>query len=148
MDNIPFPQADNFDRIVKILDVNDEKNLSDFEFMCAFLDGITDRQVSYYLSAAMYIGIVNTDKTFSDYAKCLRMMSGPAQMAELASKIISDPVFGRTFFMGKILNTDLDNDDVIEIMKEKHVYFESDAMYKRRAQTVISWVKWINKICE
>ena len=41
-----------------------------------------------------------------------------------------------------MLGFELENEDVVDIMKE-HVSFESEAMYKRRASTVMSWVRWI-----
>ena len=143
---IPFPQADDFEKIIEILNVEDEEKLNNKMYLSKLLGNIHERQVAYYMSAAMYIGVVDTDKKFTEYAKSLRKMSGPVQIAELALRVVSNPIFGRVFFLEKILDTELDLDDIIEIMKENNIYFESEAMYKRRAQTVLGWIKWINKI--
>lgn len=146
--NIPFPQADSFEKIIKILNINDEEQLKDKGYLSKLLGDVHARQVAYYLSASMYLDIVNLNKEFTEYARTLRAMSKIDQQAELALKIVSDPVFGKTFFMFRMLKDDLEIEDVIKIMKEKNIVFESKEMYKRRAQTVISWVKWINKIVD
>lgn len=143
MDNIPFPQADNFDRIVKILDVNDEKNLSDFEFMCAFLDGITDRQVSYYLSAAMYLGILDREKHYTAIGIEIKKMDHYSRISELIRLLISDKIIGKIYVSQKVLGLTYNKDDIAEIIKQGYPEY-SEPIYKRRAQTVQSWLDWID----
>ena len=47
------------------------------------------------------------------------------------------------YFLEKRLGTKLDRSDVIELLKT-YVSFESEEMYKRRSQTIIKWIEWIN----
>ena len=69
---IPFPQADDIAKIKKVITVGEEAFIKDGKRMQVLLGDITDRQVQYYLSAAAFLGILNADKTFTDFGKHLR----------------------------------------------------------------------------
>ena len=111
--------------------------------MCVYLGDITPRQVDYYISACIYLGLLDERKVFTELGQHLHVMGATAQIAELARYIISDEIFGTVYFRQKVLGFELGNEDVVDIMKE-HIVFESEAMYKRRASTVMSWVRWID----
>ena len=143
MDNIPFPQADDFEKVIRILDVNEEKNLADFEFMSAFLDGITDRQVSYYLSAAMYLGLLDRDKHYTERGLRIRKMDHYSKISELIRILISDQIIGKIYISQKVLGITYEKDDIAEIIKQGYPEY-SEPIYKRRAQTVMSWLYWID----
>lgn len=140
---IPFPQADDMAKIKKVLSVGEESFLKDVKRMQILLGDITDRQVQYYLSAAAFLGILNSDKTFTDYGRRLRNLNECEQDISLCQKIVSDEVFGEVYFSELILGITLDRDEVIAIMKKK-LCFNSEEIYRRRAQTVIKWIEWIH----
>lgn len=141
--NIPFPQADDFNKIVILLNIEDESYLKDKNKVSVLFDGIADRQVQYYLSACMYLGLINSEKEFTSKGKVLRHLSRTEQEIELAQLILSHDLFGHIYFLEKRLGTKLEKDDVIDLLKTQ-VKFESEEMYRRRSQTVIKWIEWIN----
>lgn len=141
--NIPFPQADDFNKVISLLNIEDESNLKNKNKISLLFDGIADRQVQYYLSACMYLGFVDEKKEFTLLGKKLRNLSRTEQEIELAQIMISHDVFGHVYFLEKRLGTKLDRSDVIELLKT-YVSFESEEMYKRRSQTIIKWIEWIN----
>lgn len=143
MDNIPFPQADDFNKVVRIMEISSEDNLSDFQFMSAYLDGISDRQVSYYLSAAAYIGLIDKTKHFTELGNRIRKMNTYSRIVEYIRLLMSDPVFGKVYIAQKVLAVTYELEDVAEVIREFYPDY-CEPIYKRRGQTVLSWIKWIN----
>ena len=143
---IPFPQADDIQKIFVIINLSDESVLKDNEQLGIVLGNITERQVSYYLAAARYLGIINLSgnkRQYSDFGLKLRMMNSTKQEMEIISKILIDAAFNKVYIYWSMYG-EQDIEDVENIIRELHPEY-SDAIYHRRAQTVISWVKWINK---
>ncbi|MBP5427169.1 MAG: hypothetical protein J6Y29_04695, partial [Clostridiales bacterium] len=128
---------------ISLLNVEDDKILQDKKRISVLFNGIADRQVQYYLSACMYLGIINSEKEFTSNGKILRHLSRTEQEIELAKLILSHEIFAHIYFLEKRLGAKLDRNDVIEILKTQ-VKFDSEEMYKRRSQTVIKWIEWIN----
>ncbi len=142
--NAPFPQANDFDKVLKIVNVELPEKLKDYGYMSVYLDDVSDRQVDYYISACIYLGIINKNKEFSRLGERLRNEVGIEQMAEIARIICSDEVFGYVYFKQKFIGTEFDKEEIIEIMKER-IEFQSEAMYERRASTIMSWLRWIKE---
>ena len=57
---IPFPQADSFERVINICELLDEQDLSrnDVTERYAF----DDRQTNYYTDAARYLGLIEKNR--------------------------------------------------------------------------------------
>lgn len=142
--NAPFPQANDFEKVIKILNIDNPLKLKDYTAMGVYLGDISSRQVDYYLAACVFLGILDDNKEFTELGVQLRNMGSTEQMAELARILISDKIFGKVYFQQKILGFELDKNDVIDIMKD-NVKFDCEPMYVRRASTVMSWIRWINK---
>lgn len=145
---VPFPQANDFDKVVRILNIEQEEKLGDKQYISVQLDMLSDRQVQYYISACTYLGLINSNKKFTQIANEIRLLNSSEQTVELARLIVSDKVFGKAYFMQKLLKVKLSTEDVVELMKENGVLFDSEAMYLRRAQTVTSWLAWIDNVFE
>ena len=143
--DIPFPQANDFEKVITILNVDETDKLGDKKYLSTQLDMITDRQVQYYMSACAYLGLISKEKKFTKIANELRTMNSSEQTIELARLIVSDKVFGNAYFAQKMYNMKLSTDEIIELMKTQGVSFDSEEMYKRRAQTVSSWLGWIER---
>lgn len=141
----PFPQADDFEKIVQLLNLKDEEKLRDKEFLCELLGDISGRQAQYYISACQYLGFVSSEKKYTDYGEKIRSLGESQQYIEFAIAIVSKPVFGTAYFTGKMLGEPCSREDIIEIMHDHNVGFEKPEMYKRRAQTVVKWIEWINQ---
>jgi hypothetical protein len=108
------------------------------------LGDIDNRQVQYYLSALMYLDLVQSNRSFTSKGQYIRSLGFSRQIVELARIIVSKDVFGTVYFTEKSLKVKMERNDVIEVMKE-FVHFSSDTMYIRRSQTVIKWIEWVNK---
>lgn len=144
MDSVPFPQADDFEKIVTIVNISDSNALNDSVKLSQTLGGITDRQVAYYLSAATFLGLIESDKGQKKFAqKCLeiRNMNSYLQTAELISLILQNPVFSKVYSYTIVIGIQ-EVEDIKEVIKEYYPQY-SDAIYERRAQTVSSWINWI-----
>lgn len=144
----PFPQADDFDKILLILTCPNEEDLSNTNKMQILLDGITDRQVSYYMSAAAFVGIIDNvkgKKKFTPHAKYLRGLNTYLRIAELITMVLNNKVFN-TIYVYTVMFGKQEIETVADIIK-RHYPDYSDAIYLRRAQTVVSWIDWIiNKL--
>lgn len=141
-DNIPFPQADDFEKVVSIINIDDPAKLMDYSKMSVILGNVSNRQVSYYISAAQYLGFLDKEKHFTSLGKSVRELVGIEQNAELARTIVSDRVFGTVYFKEKMLGIELEKEDIVEIMKDI-IVLDSDTVYLRRSSTVRCWIKWI-----
>lgn len=142
---IPFPQADDFEKVIKLINLENIEKYNDKIALSMILGDIADRQVQYYLSACMYLGILDEKKNLTPKGVSIRKLNYAGQVVELSRIIISDEIFGEVYFMQKYLEVKLNREDVIGIMKKK-ISFNSEELYKRRAQTVIKWIEWINNV--
>lgn len=143
-DNIPFPQADDFNKIMLIVNIDKESDLRDKEKISELLGNVAYRQVQYYLSACMYLGIIDRNKELTEFGFHLRNLNILNQEILLATKIISYEIFGYVFFLEKKLKMKMTKEDVVEVMKN-YISFDSEGVYDRRAQTIIKWLEWINQ---
>lgn len=139
----PFPQADDFEKVIALLNINNEDNLKKKSVISILLGDIDHRQVQYYISALMYLDLLTSDKKFSKKGEYIRTLGYTNQIIELAKIIVSKDVFGTAYFTEKFLDIKLNVNDVCNIMK-LYVDFDSESTYKRRSQTVIKWLEWIN----
>ncbi len=152
---IPFPQADNFNRVINLCELisqnqmmTKEQYLQDFDF-----GAIDPRQHDYYTNAARYLGLV--EKTIDPVNKQLSFI-----LSNLGKKIMNAPLFERQKEFIKLiiahkvfkqsLKLYLDTSEVpakeqiVEIMRNSKLYrIESDSTFHRRASTILSWVSWI-----
>lgn len=143
--NFPFPQADDFDKVVAIVNIDDEAKLSDKNAIARLLGDITERQVQYYLSACQYLGLITADKKFSDLGDSIRAKGESQQFVDLARLIVSDEIFGTVYFSQLMLGCTYSREEIIEVMHDHKMSFDSEDIYKRRAHTVERWVAWIDE---
>lgn len=142
-----FPQADDFSKIEALIDIENEETLNDIDKLKQVLGNISNRQISYYISAATFIGIIEIKdkmKYFSKEIKKARESNSVMKTAVLISLILRSPVFSKVFTYTRLFGKQ-DAEDVKGAIKEFYPNY-SEAIYKRRSQTVVSWINWINKI--
>ena len=143
---IPFFFFFDIEKIVSIINISNEDFLSNFDKMSNILGEISQRQVSYYLSATAYFGIIETKnrkKVFTKLGIYLKNLNYSMQIAEIITIILGDPVFRKTYVFQKLYGERV-IDDIELLIKEYHPECTNEVCH-RRAQTVISWVKWIIK---
>ena len=140
----PFPQANDLEKIIKIINVPDTDIILNDDRLGEYLDGITSRQARYYIAAAKFLSILDINKHFSEEGEKLRGMNEYMQRVELVRIVLANTVFGTVFLSEKILGITLSRQDIAEIIEKEYPEY-CEAIYLRRAQTVISWVNWINE---
>ena len=117
MKEIPFPQADDINKVFKIIDVKNEADLLNVKMMQVILGDITSRQVQYYMSAAQYLDIITIKKEFTEFGLLLRDAHETDKQILLSQKIVSKNIFGTVYFTQKVLGTKLSRDEIVDIMK-------------------------------
>lgn len=138
---IPFPQANDFDKIIKIIDIEKEEDLKNKDYMLEYLDLGTERQISYYISACEFLGVIYKHK-FTEFGIEIRNACLETRVLKLSQKIISLPVFGEIFLMKYLYNVDVNNSTISQMIND--VYDISNIeVCNRRASTVKKRLAWI-----
>ncbi len=143
---VPFPQADKFDRIVDLLHLlNSKRKLEDIFISENY--NFVSRQAHYYKNAAEYLGLCHQKDGQLELTKTAKtIMDFPYKKKyfALAECILSHRVFNEALKLYFKKLGPVSNAEVVSIMKVHPIFkVKSEATYKRRAQTVISWIEWI-----
>ena len=140
---IPFPQANDFDKIYDLICLEDELKLHDKEFLKNYLNLGTERQISYYLSAIEFLGVITHSKEYSELGIKIRNASADLKILMICKKIVSLPVFGEVFLMKYLYNDYPNQEDIAQLIS---LIYEIDnyEVCKRRASTVSKWLDWID----
>lgn len=138
---VPFPQANDFNKIVQIIEIEDEKLLKDNEYMETYLSLGTGRQISYYLSACEFLGLINKRK-FTNLALEIRCLSKDTKILKFSQLIVSTPVFGEVFFSQYLYDEKYNSEQIAQLIG---LIYKIDNLEvcKRRASTVLKWISWI-----
>lgn len=153
--DVPFPQADNFNRIVDLLGLLVENDLSR-ECITRNYD-FDVRQTAYYTTAGIYLGLIEKYKNenniimfkLSETGKIIMRLNRKQKYLQLASLILSHKPFKLVltefFNLGYMPN----KERVVEIMKQCNLYnIDSEKTFHRRSSTIVSWIKWILNLPE
>lgn len=137
-----FPQANDLEKVITVMSIARADLIRDRVHIAHILGDVSDRQVTYYVSACVYLGFITPNREFTEYGREVLSMPRSEKIVEIVRRIISDPIFGYVFFMQRLLGVKLEREDIIDLMKKHTVLTEQ--LYKRRAQTVVKWVEWID----
>lgn len=144
---IPFPQADKFDRVIDLCEhlLNDEMSIDEITEKYAF----DKRQADYYATAARYLGLIEKNESnraykLTNYGTTIFRKDFKNKQLELVKAIFSHKVFYDIFreviSSGHMPERAL----IISIMKNNNLYnINSDETYNRRASTILGWINWI-----
>lgn len=148
----PFPQADNFKRIINLCELLFEKNFLSKEEITENYDFVK-RQTDYYTNAAKYLGLIEVyrDEVTNQIGCCLTDSGKKILTTNLIKrqklfiqKILSFQVFNKTLKLYLSKGVSPSKDEIVQIMKESNLpSIESDVTYKRRTSTVSNWINWI-----
>lgn len=152
---IPFPQADSFPRIVDLLGllVNDDLSKSHITRNYDF----DERQTSYYTTAGMYLGLIEryTDEnrqvmfTLTRAGREIMRLKTKDKFLRLVRSILAHEPFKQVLAEYFQNGTPPERARVVEIMKRCNLYnVNSDSTYIRRASTVMGWINWILELPE
>jgi len=148
--DVPFPQADSFPRILDLLSVLHEEELTRNEVTLKY--EFDPRQTNYYISACEYLGVLeHTTTKENEPGYCLtaeakKIMSLPYKKKHLAlmKRILERPVFNRAFKMFLEHNKLPDRQSICLIMKSADFQRPiNETTIERRSSTVLSWLEWM-----
>lgn len=147
---IPFPQADSFPRVVDLLGLLVENDMSK-EHITRNYD-FDVRQTNYYTSAGMYLGLIekyndeNKQVMFrlTKDGRAIMKLRTKDKFLELVKSILAHEPFRQVFAEYLEKGVVPEKARVIEIMKGCRLYnVNSESTYVRRASTVSGWVNWM-----
>jgi hypothetical protein len=147
---IPFPQADSFTRVVDLLGLLVENDLSK-DYITRNYD-FDERQTNYYTTAGMYLGLIDRYKDENKQTMFTLTRAGRETMRlrtkdkflRLAKSILAHEAFKQVLAEYFQNGTPPEKERVVEIMKRCNLYnVNSESTYFRRASTVIGWINWI-----
>ena len=143
---IPFPQADDFDKVIDIvaLLIEGPKTKNDLAENYDF----DPRQSDYYLNAARYLGLVegSDHSTYGPSALAIDVYSKSAQekTAFLMAILVKVPAVDELNKIWTMDDKKPDIDKAIAILVNLPDTAElAPSTIKRRAQTVMSWTSWL-----
>jgi hypothetical protein len=149
---VPFPQADKFERVVDLLSLLYVNDMSKDEITENY--DFDKRQTDYYSNACIYLGLAEKYETDDDVMITLndegrRVMALPyrEKYLTLAEKILEHTVFKEVYDEYVRNGQNVSKDFVVERMKYHQLYgLAAESTFRRRASTIIGWVKWIHEL--
>ena len=146
---IPFPQADNFERVINICELLNDQELSRTDVTERY--AFDARQTNYYTDAARYLGLV--DKKYDDTIPIYILSEKGKQILKLGFKqrqlaycdcILSHKIFSDTLQKYLESGNMPPTSDIVNIMKNSNLHkIESDSTFERRSSTIKGWLNWI-----
>jgi hypothetical protein len=146
---VPFPQADTFERVVDLLGLLTQNDLTKEEI--TFNYDFAQRQTDYYTNAGIYLGLIDKkvgDKgvtyTINENGKRIMSMKYKRKYTSLIKCILQHEVFNRALRKYFDDLSPIAINDVFDIMKSSYIYHvNKDNTYTRRARSVVKWIEWI-----
>lgn len=147
---ISFPQADRMSRIVNLMELLNEKDMTKQEITSEY--AFDERQTNYYTDAGRYLGLLSKGNNkdgeiyffLSALGNYIMTLDYRSRQLAIAKQILEHQVFNQTLKIHLTCGEMPDRQAVMQIMKNSNLYnLEADSTYYRRASTVIGWVNWI-----
>lgn len=129
-----LPQANSLDTLINVfIYFGNKKNctIMDIASFCNF----EPRQAQYYLSACIYLDLIDENTEITEYGKSL-FVDNSLIREKIYERIISDEIIGKVFshmlFFGDV------KDFSYDLLKKYYPEY-SDAVIERRASTLKNW---------
>jgi adenine-specific DNA methylase len=135
---IPFPQANDMSKVIKLL-MSDELVLRDKSAAMQAIDVKTERQVAYYMSALLFLGYIKHDKKFTTHASQIRV-SVELIKKDIYNQLMNNNIFSKQYEKYKSFH-EVDIDEVRDILTRNASLSESTI--RRRGSTIRAWVEWM-----
>jgi hypothetical protein len=151
--DITFPQADKFERVIDLLSVLFENDLSRDEVTLKY--EFAERQTNYYIDACRYLSLVEKYQT-AENPVMYRLTPEARRMMNLRYKakylsfircILKMPVFHKVFGVA-IQDAHTPPKSIIREMMAQAGLSLNETTLDRRTSTVRGWMDWIFNQCE
>jgi hypothetical protein len=152
---VPFPQADSFERVINLCELLKQKGVLTKEDITLNYD-FDSRQTDYYTNAGKYLGLVN-HKNEGGQVVCFLTEKGLKvfklsiidRQSEFVKIILSHLAFKKTLESYLTNGTIPTKDEIVKIMKRSNLYnVNSETTFYRRASTITGWINWIMNLIE
>lgn len=152
-EGIPFPQANNFNRVINICELLYEKDVVTRDEITTNYD-FDVRQTNYYIDACRYLGLVNKSRIeskvtykLSDKGKNLFNYSIKKRNLLYVEMILKKKAFYLTCKKYiEMLDMPKQN-EIVEYMEESNLYnIKSLDTFERRSSTIKGWINWIMEL--
>jgi len=150
-DNIPFPQADSFERVINLCELikssNEELTKNKVTANYAF----NERQSDYYTNAARYLGLIektyneNREPVYTLTSKGMSILTSnfKRRQLEFCKCILQHSVFANALTRYLKTGIMLTKSDVVQLMQEAKIKGIDEETMRRRSQSVLGWISWI-----
>ncbi len=149
---IPFPQADNFERVINLCELLKQKEFLSKEEITENYD-FDARQTDYYSNAGRYLGLIDVGRDQDTRHIGCRLTSRGKQVfsldlnerqKEFVRLIVAHMAFKESLKLFFDLGQMPDKERIVEVMKRCYLYnVNSDSTFFRRASTISGWLSWI-----
>lgn len=153
-DDIPFPQADTFARVVNLCERLSSGPMTKEDIEECY--GFNPRQVDYYYNAAKYLGLAKKEGgrgsrvVLTSSGRQWTTLSVAQRRYDLARRILRHEPFRRILRLALTHGTVPDAAVIQKVLLETNPRIGdiSKNTYSRRASTVRHWVQWILSLAE
>lgn len=132
--NCLFPQANDIYKVIKFVDNNYKKKYECFLKNISL--NVSSRQIDYYKNAAIFLGLYDS-KGISDYGKSMFLLDKNDMLVLMVKNILENYIFADYYVHRKVKN-------VASYLGSNYNYNQVTSL--RRANTVKSWIKWVDII--
>ena len=149
---IPFIQADRFDRIISLME-----RLNGLEPGCGMTTseiaqfmGTTDRQAGYYPAAGEYLGVFTRGRNYAELSKIGRQIMACNyydRQRRLAELMFQHATLNEAY-RAMISNGRIPSQVEIVSIMLSHNVCNGKSTVERRAQSVIGWMKWLQSLTD
>ena len=136
-----LPQANNLDTLIKVFIYFGNKKDCTVQEIADFI-GFEPRQAQYYLSACIYLDLIDETPKLTEFGKTLFVEPSLIKY-KVYERILGDEVIGKVFAHLILFDDDI-KEYSCKIIKSFYPDY-SEAVIERRASTLINWCKEIMK---
>jgi len=155
-ETIPFPQADDFSRVIDLLGLLLETDLSKEDITQNYDFDV--RQTDYYTNAGIYLQIICKNHIYeteeiiyslAESGRKIMSLSYKNKYLSLVKLILQHKVFHRVLSLYFKKREPPTKEDIVKIMKNSSLYnINAESTYNRRSQTISAWISWILSLAE
>lgn len=146
---IPFPQADSFERVINICELINDLEITRDEVTEQY--SFDARQTNYYTDAARYIGLLDRKYKgklpvyfLTDTGRKILKLGYKERQLAYCVQILKHKAFHFTLSRYLERGTMPSIEEIVRIMINSQLYeVRGESTLKRRASTIRGWVNWI-----
>lgn len=138
-DKITYPQANDIEKVIKLLMAGDEV-INDKEKSMKLLNVSTYRQVLYYRNALMFFGFLKRDKHLTKTGE--ENYHDRKNIEQIIfDKLLGDKIFSTVYEEFKY-NKNVKIDFIVDCLKKENNKLSNETI-KRRSSTIKNWIEWM-----